>query len=316
MTKSLGLLNLKYKNKVKNRRYILGIIFSVLIFGGSLLVVKFVGSKTEADFSTLKIETIGLFYCSVILIYLASIALWFNFSSINNSKCNRTLRDAVLDTGLVAIGKYVPGKIWGILARGAISKGSVSVSKSSVAVSSLEQAIVFFTGTVLTVALLIYEQSPFVAICVVLGSMLLVAYTPAVLHALGIRWPILRKAPRLSPLEAGKMFLGYVGLWALTSLPILIILDSQYQLHINQVMDIITAFTSAMLAGWIAFFAPGGIGIREAAFAAASPEWLTWQDCLFWIALHRSLYTFFDIVYGGLCLAIISVDIRRARADA
>lgn len=281
-----------------------------------MVAVSALSGSAEMDIVSFPVETLILFYGFVALIYAASAILWQLFSSTSESAARRTAKEAVLDTGLIAIGKYVPGKIWGIFARGAISRGGISMSKSSIAVSSFEQAYILVLGVFLAASLMLFQGISLLSAWILLPVLMAIICAPTLLRKYKDRWPALTLIPKFSAGKATLLVIGYLILWILTSMPVLTLLASQHDLTIAQVIDVVTAFTGAMLAGWIALFAPGGVGIREAAFATAAPEWLSWQQGLFWIATHRFLYTFFDIVFGGISLFILARDIRGAQTNA
>ena len=95
-------------------------------------------------------------------------------------------------------------------------------------------------------------------------------------------------------------------------MPILILMANTLDLSQSQALHVSATFLASMIAGWLAFFAPGGVGVRESVFVFFAPDFLTWQEGLYWIAMHRGLYTLFDIVYGILTLSLISLRTRAA----
>ena len=124
-----------------------------VLFGGicSLLVLV-IGTFTIAQMPddtinlvlSLSLATLVKFYLAVFIIYAVTILLWSRYCAYSNLK--RSTLEVVVDTGILAIGKYVPGKILGMIARGSIKSSSLVLSKYQIAVSFVEQICVLLVG--------------------------------------------------------------------------------------------------------------------------------------------------------------------------
>lgn len=296
------------------KRYKFALFSTGLVLLISFAVANTLSSNIATNTASIDIFHLLGFYTSIALIYFISIILWRNFS--NCTQQHRSVTEAILDTGLIAIGKYIPGKIWGILARGGVKDGRIVASRSSVSVSALEQIFVLLLGMLLTILLILFQSSATMAAWIILSVITAIALAIPIIRWATRKLSISADIPPISIQKGIAMSTGYLFLWALTSAPIMILISSELALDLEQVISIISAFTGAMLAGWIAVFSPGGVGIREAVFAAVAPTGLNWQQALYWISLHRALYTLFDLFFGGSCLLILARGIRGARTDA
>lgn len=255
----------------------------------------------------------ALFYALLVAIQLLSLSLWRLYAAGHGIR--RSFVEALVDSGLLALGKYLPGKIWGLMARGTIGEDGVKVETRRVLVSVSEQLTLAVTGILLFLVLIAASRwSMSVAATVSTGTSALVAA--------GIALALVRRrfdragtggvSTRSS--LGGCLLLtgGYGVLWLVSTLPIVVLVHQSGHIGLGSMSALMTAFLGAMLAGWLALFAPGGIGVRESVFVLLAPPFLSWEEGLFWITAHRGLSLIFDLVYGLICLAFVAQRSRPA----
>lgn len=299
-------------NFSQHRKYIFALAISFLIVIVCLVVTYKLGNKFSIEYSNLNPSTYVAFFLSVAFIYFVSFFLWTWFSLLLGQP--RDTHDAFIDTGLLAIGKYIPGKFWGIVARGAILKDGVKISRKQISVSFIEQAFTLGCGVLLVIVLFISTNFKLVEYFWLpsLGIALLLIATVAIAW----RWTS-RKFNLTNVTNINwKIFfftIAYMSMWLISAVPLIVLMTAKSQMTALEIIIASSAFISAMISGWLAVFTPGGLGIREAVFSYISPNSLTWQQGLFWITLHRGLYALFDLVYGTLTLALITF--RHKSAD-
>ena len=293
------------------RRYFLAFCVTCIIFAISIYLANLTADHANSHLSEIPVGSLIVFYGYMLLIQAMSILYWKVFSSTSSTLEQRTLTEAVIDTGLIAVGKYIPGKAMGILARGAVKDGSVVVSKASIATSASEQIYSLSSGLILVVAFLTCQLYPFYGALITVLLLIFVSYLPLLMKLLFKSTPFVLYLPCITPLKAFSLSLAYIVLWLVSSMPILTLIATEHQLKLSQILDVVVAFTGSIIAGWVAIFSPGGIGIREAAFAATAPEWLDWKEGLFWIMLHRTLCIFFDLVFGSVSIGYLVFELRR-----
>jgi|GEM_PF-4676977 len=281
---------------------------SLLILGICLAVLTRIEGLPSLAEAKLSPGILASFFVAVCMIYVLSVFLWVRFYALFGE--NRETKDAFVDMGLIAIGKYLPGKIWGIVARGSVTADGISIKKNRVIASAAEQGYALFVGFILVGY---FVLSNFMQLSAVMSLVLLIATLMICAFVLMISLKFLSKlfpnmaVGRVRVTTSLGLALGYIALWLLTSIPMLILILNSQSLALQQLVSVTVAFLGAMIAGWLAVFAPGGIGIRESAFVYLAPEFFTWQTGLFWITLHRALYTLFDFIYGATTLLIIAV---------
>ena len=299
-------------NLSQHRKYIFALAISSFIVIACLVVTYRLSDKFSVEFKDLSSSTYVSFFVSVAFIYFVSFYLWTRFSLLFGQA--RDTHDAFIDTGLLAIGKYIPGKFWGIIARGAILKDGVKISRKQVSVSIIEQAFTLGCG-VLLVSIL-FTSTNFKLVKEYWLPALGISLLLIVFIAIAWRWTSrnfnLTNVANIN----WKIFwftIGYMSMWLISAAPLIILMTAKSQMSVLEIINASSAFISAMISGWLAVFTPGGLGIREAVFSYISPNSLTWQQGLFWITLHRGLYALFDLAYGSLTLALIAL--RHKSAD-
>ena len=255
------------------------------------------------------------FFVAVGAIYAFSVFLWARFYALFGE--SRGSKNAFIDMGLIAIAKYLPGKIWGILFRGAVDENGIALKKNRVVISAAEQVYSLIVALLMIGFLALSSYAGYtsgitfslaiatIVSCVLSLKVLLMAVSIVTSRSkFGITQTLNPIGSNL--LRSIELAIGYICLWVLTAIPLLILISNSQPLLLEQLISITTAFISAMIAGWLALFAPSGIGVRETAFVYLAPELFTWQDGLFWITLHRTLFTLFDLAYGATTLIIIA----------
>ena len=299
--------------RASTKRYLLSWSAAIAVLGLSLLTLWQIKRTSHVQYPDLHPGTYGLFFLSVATIYALSLFLWCFFFALFGQRRNR--KDAFIDMGFIAIGKYVPGKIWGLLLRGSIEQQQIKLDKNKAAISVMEQIFSLCLGVILVALLLSFrhylDHLPVFVFCFFCTAGISVSVLPIA------SWCTSRikqlSIQLLLPPAAERFFLGlgYALLWTLSAVPILILMQASISLETGELLSIAAAFLASMIVGWLAIFAPGGIGVRESIFVLLAPDFLSWQEALYWIALHRGLFTLFDAVYGSICLGMLAVRNRQ-----
>ncbi|WP_416397757.1 hypothetical protein [Allohahella sp. A8] len=294
-------------------RYLIGLAGCLVIVGASYIALNRVEGQPKISDLDLAIWVYVQFFLSTAFIYVFSIVLWRFFA--RQFGIRKDLGIAFIDMGLFAVGKYFPGKIWGIFARGACDGADkITITRTNVLVSTAEQIYCLGVGVLVGTALALISLpdigGALASIVVISVLALCVLMQRLGVWILDISNKFRLPATFISMTNRLILANGYIGLWLLTSLPLIILIGSSHTLNLSEAAALMAAFTCAMIAGWIAVFAPGGIGIREASFVLLAPAWLTWQEAVFWITLHRMLFTLFDLCFGVITVGIATFRYR------
>jgi hypothetical protein len=166
------------------------------------------------------------------------------------------------------LGKYVPGKVWAVLGMVYFLKREGYATSAAVASTGLHQAYTVVAGALFVSALLgaeIWERLPLVSILVGLGLSVIVVYPPVFSFLLNRALKLFKKEPLPYTLSFGRaliLLLAYVLAWILYGTSFWCMLKG-IGLVDPPFWSMVVAFDAAYLLGFLALFAPGGLGVRE-----------------------------------------------------
>lgn len=168
--------------------------------------------------------------------------------------------------------KYIPGKIWGVVFQASSLENNIR--KSDVWVVSVLQILIMnaFSVLVLMVTIVFIDTlatsiKASVLILSTAGFVVVYFNTGRLLRFVGLQEATLRKyagmlnarlARRISAIVACDWVL-YIGMWAALAYG---------QLSFFEVFVTAVNYTTASIVGWLAFFLPNGLVVREAVFIA------------------------------------------------
>jgi uncharacterized membrane protein YbhN (UPF0104 family) len=220
--------------------------------------------------------------------------------------------DAYMQMAAVAVGKYFPGKVWGFIARvGQLRREKVS-THLAVTSSVIEQILVIAGGGIVIVASGFLIVPGYRVLIVVLGSLIVaglvfVSYNvPVIVHWLG-RLPVqdeLSEDVRFGPLRLLMFSLAYAALWLISGIILSIIYFSAFgaSISVQGVASIILANTIGFIAGFLAVFAPGGLGVREAVTVLVLTPFLPVREVIIAAIALRALIVLFDGINAVIML--------------
>ncbi|HMN14047.1 MAG TPA: hypothetical protein PKD55_17160 [Bellilinea sp.] len=242
--------------------------------------------------------------------WLLSVASWREYlRAYTGTRPSISL--AIRQTGLLLIGKYIPGGIFGFLAR--FYDGTITPSSRLLWAGIIEQTAGI--GMTLLLGILLYlctTQKQLWLLFLTPTLPLIVTLSARCIHSISIpfrrlnagspsrnkpHWPSLTKASviQLSQLLAWTLLTGLVS----AQLP---------QLTLHEQMGLSGAFLISVSVGMLAFFVPGGIGVREATFIALAAPWASSNQAILLAAEMRIITTMIDATAGAASLATRSTE--------
>ena len=171
------------------------------------------------------------------------------------------------------IARYLPGGVWDVAGRVVLSRGLTMPTRAVPAAAALEIGLQVVSAGVLLLLTLIVFPTPRAAFITPLAAvalaLALVILTP------GIFQPsinLLLKMSGRSPLHMHvtyptltRLFLLYLGAHLLQGVAFVLFGQGVGAVSWAQAPRLVGAYVGAWLAGYVIVFAPGGIGVREAA---------------------------------------------------
>ncbi len=173
------------------------------------------------------------------------------------------------------LGRYIPGKIWqiaGLVWLAGEEGVSMRIAGASVIIA---QALSILASSIMFILLVVYGFDlpsigllwPVAMIFVVICAVVYPGNLERILNA-GLR--IFGKQPvevRLTVTEIINIFVVYIFGWAIYGMAFYVFVDSLVNLEARHILFTVSIFAVSYVTGLLAFFAPGGIGVREGIIA-------------------------------------------------
>ena len=223
-----------------------------------------------------------------------------------------TLWESFRQQNLLNLGKYLPGKIWGMLARGAtLTDRGVTVTGAIVATCT-EQTIVLHSAFLVGAILFASLRPSLPTLALASAAILTLAFGAQLLRIVFRLYLKMAKhgAELLSPQKIGlishatylNFALGYSAGWIVNGLLFTSIyfafFDATFSIQLLGIL--ILANTFGVTLGFLAIFAPSGIGVREAVTSGVLALVMPLDDAIMLTVLFRLWLVLTDIVVGGL----------------
>jgi uncharacterized membrane protein YbhN (UPF0104 family) len=213
---------------------------------------------------------------------------------------------------LVNFGKYIPGKVWGLAARGKrLSEMGFGLGDIARA-SYLEQMLLILVGLWLAFlcAALVFDAAVYwVALLLVTLAILLFRHGARVLHALAIVFPPAGAAASVFELRVGigaviGLSMGYIGVWLFLAITFMFVCTAFVDIELTRatVPVFVLSLTAGFLAGFVALFAPGGVGVREGVGAALLANIMSLEDAVLLMLMFRLWVVVMELIAGAAVL--------------
>ena len=213
---------------------------------------------------------------------IGQIAFWWLYAAIWRylvrilTGCDMPMRVAWGHCALMSIGKYLPGKIWGLLGRGVALVDLGASPAQSLGVAYIEQLLFIHSGMLIGLLAFVWAKPigliPLFAGVAALASIPLAARWGDSIYRFVSRYTITgMEIPPHWDWCFGR-YLSVLGaftlLWSLAGIIFAALYFAFYPFDLALLPILVTANATALILGFLAFFAPAGIGIREAIIVA------------------------------------------------
>ncbi len=247
---------------------------------------------------------------------LLSIAWQQTILRLSNKSQNLT--DCFAQLTMVMVGKYIPGKVWGMLARGMHLKTTGLDYTESLVATYVEQILFVHTG--ITLGSLAWYLATGSGLWALLGivSMLGILLVPALntwLFSTGNR--IIRRwladkvrlpdtPPTLNMSDYVRLYLLYTLHWlADLAIPSAVFLIVSPQWPTTDLLLLLAGANAfGIIVGFFAFFAPGGIGVREGVIVGLMLAYMPLQDAMLFVLAYRLWLVIADLFSLGVVFVI------------
>ena len=233
---------------------------------------------------------------------------------------NVGLVSSYMQLAAVAVGKYVPGKVWGFLARtGEMNRKNVPVHMA--VMSSVVEQMLLLAG-----ALVVAVGAAMVAIPQLSGPVLIVGIAGLagiVFASMKIptiaNWLLRKKMPNALPVRIDgyhpigilRFVFAYAVIWLFSGAIFSTIYFSLFDVAVTaeRVAALVLGNTLGIALGFFAFFVPGGIGVREAVATIVLAPFVPVREALLAAVAYRAWMVLIDGLNGVVLL------VREARRN-
>ncbi len=290
-----------------------------------VLAVAFIALYLQTESARLKAEIV---FNRGWLVSVIAFHFLFLFLASSNWRCivslssgaSLSLYESLRQLALVGIGKYLPGKVWGAVARGAVLSHHGVSARDALLVTFHEQYLLLTSG--LIVGLFSVVSIVGVAAIPVLAGLGAAVFVASFYgQATGMR-VIARVAGRFGresrPVGVSLAWPQYFGLgtrfmvlWIVNGLIFASLYFAVFPAPVSsdRVALLILANATGIMAGFLALFAPAGVGVREGVSAAVLSTAMPLADALVLGLLFRLWVTAIDLF---LAITIV-VELRSQR---
>lgn len=227
------------------------------------------GELRELDASSWRPDAL-LFLASCLLLllgYFASAALWGRMV-VDLGGPPLPLAEAIGVFMVANLGRYVPGKVWQIAGLAVMARNRGIPAATATGAAVLGQGIALAAATLVALGALVggppelrrwgLPGAGIVAVVTAIGLL-----PPVFRRASALWFRLARQEPpaSLGSVHALRWLALYVANWALYAFSFWVLAASFG--HRGHIVPVASAFAAAYVLGYVAVFAPAGVGVRE-----------------------------------------------------
>lgn len=215
------------------------------------------------------------------------------------------------------LGRYIPGKVWQFLGMlYLLEKEDVPKSKSF-SVAILAQSLSSMAGILIMLGFLKYDfyqrlfsQSLwflFVLIAFIAGAIMLILYPALLQKVVNLGLGLFKKEKIILKYKRKNLLfylLSYAGCWLLFGFCFLIFIKSIIPAPFNIYFGVTGAFAGSVTIGFLAFFTPGGLGVREGILVALLSSYFPLPVATLIALLSRLWMTLAELLLFFIALAL------------
>ncbi len=239
---------------------VIGVVALIVVVFFFILRAKATTENLVLHWQPLSIVNIGLAFVIVLASFGLAAGLWGVLIRLLGGRVS--WRETLRIYFLSSLPRYIPGSVWGYVGRTyLIEQQGV---RRAVAVLSTLVEVGLFVGSGLTMGLFYWLQP---------GAAGLVGAAIALAMVIGLTIAPLavnreQRFQVLVLIVATATVMGYMIFWAIYGLSIMALIHALVPIISGaEIVSILSGFAVAWLAGFLAVFVPGGLGVREAGIA-------------------------------------------------
>lgn len=224
----------------------------------------------------------------------------------------------IMMVGISTVGKYTPGKVWGVFARGVLVYRYSESPKTAVATAVIEQTALLHSAAILTIGFFVAMR-----MSSSLGAILVIALLPSIWWVAKSERVFRNIAKKLKSKEAidwsstdisqfsdcyPAVCTTFMAMWVFVSAVLWFLVCAVGVDELPQIEMVFFASQLAYITGFAAFFAPAGIGVREGVVVAILSPVIGISAAVYVSLLQRLISVGVDIALGIIALYLSTTE--------
>jgi hypothetical protein len=244
-------------------------------------------------------------------LFLVGKFLLSDITRLSLKKVNRNIPygEAFSITSITQLGKYLPGGIWHFAGKFGIYKVMGISTKATTQAMIYENVWLLSSASITGIVTLLAssrevfcEYLPFICDPGI-ARVLMVGIPVLWIAGMYLFEKIFFRGGRAPVPDFLLILFEQLATWILFGISYWLVFPVQS----GFLLQIIGAFSLSWVAGYVAFFAPGGIGIREFLLAVILGGFFASREVATYATVHRLIWVFIEIVLGALSATLIGL---------
>ncbi|MBV1929255.1 MAG: flippase-like domain-containing protein [Gammaproteobacteria bacterium] len=224
-----------------------------------------------------------------------------------------SLFESAAHVGISGLGKYLPGKVAGAVVRGAVVYQKTGNAQRVIMASLIEQIALLHSGVVIGLVLTCYKLFglwwALIGSVMLLCSLILIKHLKAIVHWVAA---FVKKSEHLdfdenrntSVFQYSIIFTFFSATWWCTGLVMYHCISASGMATQVDFFDVLLITTLGFFGGFLAAFAPAGVGVREGLMISMLTPLIGLPTAVSASILHRAISIAFDLGLGGGALIL------------
>ena len=250
----------------------------------------------------------------ILLIFSKVVQADFTRMSLKKADHAVSFKDSLYTSLTTQMGKYIPGGVWQFASKFGVYRIRGVDSKDSAEVMILENLWLLVSAVAMGLTILLWTSQKL--ICDLLGDYCNLFLLQAARLVVPIVWIAsllmaekrLFRNKKISMKDFLLVTLEQVLIWLSAGISLWVVFPAQFSSLFSQIVG---AFCISWAAGFVVFFASGGIGVREFVLTIFLSSLISSEQIVTWASIHRVLWIAADLLLGllsGIFLKITPSD--------
>jgi hypothetical protein len=227
---------------------------------------------------------------------------------------NFHFRDSIAITGFTTLGKYLPGKVWFAVGRVYLAKKlGIREEKGFLSVALETSLLLLASLLIFLVSPLAYEftaMRTYLVLAVILTVLFVIALHPFLANKILKFSSKILKRPAIhveyNYLQVLLLSIFYAGAWIIYGIGFYLLILSFYPVNFARIIDLAGVFAISWNLGFLALFAPAGLGVREGILTLLLSFYFPKPVAIIISLLSRIWITVAEVIFALIALKLLA----------